>query len=251
MPAKVVAYGLSDIGLVRQNNEDVWLEMPEERFYILADGMGGHQAGEIAAKEAVVALSDAFKKAFKKGSKATKDLVDAQHYIEKGIQHANNVVYKMSRIHESLRGMGTTLCCIYFHEQGLVIGHVGDSRIYRLRGKELVQLTEDHSLLRELVEQGQLSEQQAGDFLYKNIITKAIGTEPFVEPTVNLEDVEKGDKFLMASDGLTDLLSSEEIETILNEIPDNQQAAKQLVSAAKSNGGHDNITVLLIEVVDL
>lgn len=251
MPVKVVAYGISDIGLVRQNNEDVFLEMPEQRFFILADGMGGHQAGEVAAKEATNALSEAFKKTFKKGSKGLKNLVDAKHYIEKGIKHANSVVYKMSRLHEALRGMGTTICCIYFHELGAIIGHVGDSRIYRLRDKELIQITEDHSLLRELVDLGQLSKQQAVDFIYKNIITKAIGTEPSIEPTVNLMDVQQGDKYLMATDGLTDLLPSEEIEFIINAIPDIKIAAQKLVEEAKRKGGHDNITLILIEVVNV
>ena len=245
MPVKIKASGLSDVGLIRHNNEDVWAQLPEDHFYVLADGMGGHQAGEVAAREAVNALCQSFKKMRSKGQKS---FYEAPLVIERSIEHANSVVYKMGRSHEMLRGMGTTLCCLYFHDEGLVYGHVGDSRIYCLRDTKLTQLTHDHSLVTELVELGQLNEHQVSDFLYKNIITKAIGTEPHVEPSVDTIDLKKGDKFLMCTDGLSDLLTVNEIEAILNQNKDNEEASEQLVSCAKARGGHDNITVVLIEV---
>jgi protein phosphatase len=248
MPLKVTAYGLSDIGLVRQNNEDTWMELPAEKFFVLADGMGGHQAGEVAAKEAVLAVCQSFKKSFPKESQGLINLLEARSLIYNAMEYANSVVYKMGRTNERLKGMGTTLCCLYFHEQGLVYGHVGDSRIYVHRDTTLTQLTQDHSLLRELVDLGQLNEQQASEFLYKNIITKAIGTEPIIDPTVKISDIKKSDRFLMCSDGLSDLLTLKEMETLLNQTEDNQKAIKKLVSLAKSKGGHDNITVVLIEV---
>lgn len=251
MPFKVKVCGLSDIGLVRHNNEDVWMALPEERFFVLADGMGGHQAGEVAAREAAKDIALSVKKAFKRHAKGIEDYSQVPLFFYKAIEHANQVVYKMSRTHEHLRGMGTTLCFIFFHQEGLIFGHVGDSRIYCFRNKKINQLTQDHSLLRELIDLGQLDEQQASGFLYKNIITKAIGTEPNVEPSVNCFEFKKHDRFLLCSDGLSDLLSAEEIRDILNHFSDNEKALKKLVDVAKDRGGHDNITVMLIEVTDI
>jgi serine/threonine protein phosphatase PrpC len=248
MPLKITSFGLSDIGLVRHNNEDIWMELSPERFYVLADGMGGHQAGEVASREAVIALCHSFQKYLKRKSKNSRSFAEARHSLRRAIEQANSVVYKMGRSHEMLRGMGTTLCCLYFHEEGLVYAHVGDSRIYCLRDHHLIQLTQDHSLLRELVDLGQLNEHQAGDFLYKNIITKAVGTEPYIDPTVNWCEIKPGDRFLMCSDGLSDLLSLHDIEEVLNQYPDAQAAAQQLVDTAKERGGHDNVTVVLVDV---
>lgn len=248
MPYKVVAFGISDIGLVRQNNEDVWAELPEYNFYVLADGMGGHQAGEIAAKEAVNALCHIIKKAFVSPEDSKISLEEARLIIEHAIEMVNGIVFKMGQKDRELKGMGTTLCSLLFHPKGLVYAHVGDSRIYRLRGNKMKQLTKDHSLLRELVDLGQLNEQQATDFLYKNIITKAVGTELYLEPSVHSCDVADEDIYMMCSDGLSDLLSKTEMENIVNKASTIQDAAKKLVKAAKDKGGHDNVTVVLAKV---
>lgn len=237
MPYNILAFGLSDIGLVRQNNEDVWAELPDIRFFVLADGMGGHQAGEIAAREAVNALCGIVEKKFKAHHRHPLSLLDAQAIIQRAIEQVNSHVYKMGRADDELRGMGTTLCCIYFHEKGVVYAHVGDSRIYRWREKKLTQLTKDHSLLRELVDLGQLSEHQAGDFLYKNIITKAVGTEPKVEPSVHTTEVVPHDIYLICSDGLSDLLTLQQIEKIINKTHSLQDCAKELIKSAKAEGG--------------
>lgn len=248
MSFKVTAVGLSDIGLVRQNNEDVWDQLPEEHFFVLADGMGGHQAGEIAAREAVSKICQLMKKILKVDSKKKKSISEIKENLYKSIEQVNKSIYQLGNESESLKGMGTTLCCLCVHQEGLIYAHVGDSRIYRLRNKHLKLLTKDHSLLRELVDLGQISEQQAEDFLYKNIITKAIGTEPVVEPTVNVGDLHSGDIYLLCSDGLTDLLSKEEIENVLIHSPNIEKGAAQLVQSAKEKGGHDNITVVLVKV---
>lgn len=235
---------LSDIGLIRQNNEDAWKFLPDEQFYVIADGMGGHQAGEVASKETVERLCALFQQGC---DSSQKDINHAEEFIRGLIQEVNEKVYRIGRESPDLRGMGTTLCCIYLHPEGLIYGHVGDSRIYRLRNGELQLLTQDHSLLRELIDLGQLSEQQAGDFLYKNIITRAIGTEPYVEPSVAHSSLELGDKILLCTDGLTDLLSFDEIKEILLKHSD-EDAVKLLVKKAKHMGGNDNITVILVEV---
>lgn len=247
MSCKVVAAGLSDIGLVRENNEDVWAEIPEKHLYILADGMGGHLAGEVAAREAVDALIALIKGDV--GAQMEKvSLEEARHLLTACINEVNAHVYRKGRRDPSLRGMGTTLCCLYFHPKGLLYGHVGDSRIYRMRGEKLSQLTKDHSLLRELVDLGELSERQAEEFVYKNIITKAIGTEPSVEPSVQKCEIVDGDLYLMCSDGLSDLLSRIEIEAILKANTSIKKATQELVAVAKEKGGHDNITVVIAKI---
>ncbi len=247
MPYKVISYGISDIGLVRQNNEDAWALLPELNFFVLADGMGGHRAGEVAAKVAVKSLCDHFKQMIAiAGTHLSLD--EAYGLIQLCIEHANQVVYQLSKSNNELRGMGTTLCCIYCHPQGIIYAHVGDSRIYRLHNHTLEQLTKDHSLLRELVDLGQIDEENSGDFLYKNIITKAVGTEKSIESSVSSSEIFHDDIFLMCSDGLSDMLSLKEIEGILNENSHIESTAKELTSKAKKNGGYDNITLVIIKI---
>jgi serine/threonine protein phosphatase PrpC len=245
MPFEVSSFGLSDVGLIRQKNEDVWAQLADLHVYILADGMGGHRSGDIAASEAVSYLADILSRELPALPVDHRSIYEVGSCIRHAIEATNRHVYKMSKTEEALKGMGTTLCCLHIHEEGLIYAHVGDSRIYRMRQGDLEQLTEDHSLLRELVATGQLAEQKASDFVYKNIITKAIGTEPIVEPSVGVGDLEPGDLFMLCSDGLSDLLNKEDIEEILRLTPDVEQAVLNLVEAAKARGGHDNITVVL------
>lgn len=240
-----VSSGISDIGLVRQNNEDVWVEIPEHRLFILADGMGGHQAGEVASREAVDYLSHSLMRAFKK-EKISLD--ESLVLIKKAVIQANSHIYKMGRAMPELKGMGTTLCLLHLHEEGVIFAHVGDSRIYRLRQGALSLLTKDHSLLRELMDLGQIAEEQALEFHYKNIITRAIGTESHVEPSIAVEPAVDKDIYLLCSDGLSDLLNKQDIESILKAAPSLSQAAYSLVSKAKQLGGHDNITLILVQL---
>lgn len=246
MPYTVEAVGMSDIGLVRQNNEDVWAEVPEIGLFVLADGMGGHQAGEVAARETVTRICRALKRKIARSKRYS--LQELQDLLRRAIKYVNGQVYKLSRSRDDLRGMGTTLCSLLFHADGVALGHVGDSRVYRFRCGSLEQLTKDHSLLRELVDQGQLSDQQATDFLYKNIITKAIGTEGRVEPAIEALKVHEGDIFLMCTDGLSDLLLPDEIEAILSESESIDAAAGTLIGTANAMGGRDNITVVIVQI---
>ncbi|MCE5317244.1 MAG: Stp1/IreP family PP2C-type Ser/Thr phosphatase [Parachlamydia sp.] len=244
---KVLATGLSDIGLVRENNEDVWAEVPQKRFYILADGMGGHLAGEVAAREAVDELIALINDDL--GSQMEQvGLEEARHLLAAAIGEVNIHVYRMGRKDPALRGMGTTLCCLYFHPQGVIYAHVGDSRIYRMHENQLTQVSKDHSLLRELVDLGELTERQAEEHAYKNIITKAIGTEPSVDPAVQSCDTVDGDLYMMCTDGLSDLLSRKEMEEILLAASSLKKAANELVAVAKEKGGYDNITVVIAKV---
>lgn len=244
MSYKVTVYGASDVGLVRQNNEDTWMQLKDDQFYVLADGMGGHQAGEIASREAVDYLCAAVHQRY---HPSKQDIGKVKELLYEIIQEVNSYVYRLGRENEGLRGMGTTLCCLLLHPEGLIYAHVGDSRIYRFRAHKLEQLTFDHSLLQELIDLGQLDEQQAKDFLYKNIITKAIGTEPYVDPTVKHTPLQPGDLLFMCSDGLSDLVSFEDIQRIMDKMPE-AEIAKELIIQAKQNGGYDNITVVLVKV---
>lgn len=245
MSYKVFISGVSDIGLVRRNNEDAWKMQQEEQFYILADGMGGHQAGEVASHESIEILSALFKDKFD----PTRKLPETEQLLFELIQEVNTSIYRLASENVKFKGMGTTLCCLHLHPEGLIYAHVGDSRIYRLRKDNFEQLTTDHSLLRELIELGQLNEQQAGSFLYKNIITRAIGTEPGVYPTVKHDTIEVGDIFLMCTDGLSDMLPLAEIESIISQSP-LEQTIPNLIDQAKKKGGYDNITAILVKVLD-
>ncbi len=248
MPFSVAAYGLSDIGLVRQNNEDYWSQIPEVGFFALADGMGGHRAGEVAAHATLDTLCDIIGKTLEKEAPAS--LEEAKGILELAIEQANQAVYRLGRSDPDLKGMGTTLCCLLFHPKGVIYAHVGDSRIYRNREGVLELLTRDHSLLCELLDLGQLNEKEADDFLYKNIITKAMGTEPSVAPTISLSNIQDGDIWMMCTDGLTDLLTLKEMEQITNESPSIEEGCRLLIETANSRGGHDNVTVVMVKVND-
>jgi serine/threonine protein phosphatase PrpC len=226
----IESYGISDIGKKRQNNEDVFAILAGYGFYALADGMGGHQAGEIAAQMTVDSLcrriigDDDFRLPLPSSS-----LLDR---LLNAIQETNQHVYKKSVAREDWSGMGTTLSCLLLHEDLLFYGHVGDSRIYRYRDR-LEQITKDHT---------SRSEKKKGK------ITKAIGTSCTLEPEVGIVAPLTGDLFLICSDGLTDYLSDSEIEQILIETNDLSFLCQKLVNCANSRGGHDNITVLVLKV---
>lgn len=250
MTYKVLASGLSDIGLVRENNEDVWAKLTQQRFFALADGMGGHQAGEVAAQEAVDKLCEILSRRLSNKDENI-DLDIAREIIIDAIHEVNTHVYKMSRQEIDLRGMGTTLCFLYFHPKGLIYGNIGDSRIYRFRHQKLSQITKDHSLLRELIDKGKMSEAHIENFAYKNIITKAIGTEVFVEPSVRSCDVLDHDLYLMCSDGLSDVVTPQQIEFILNKKQSLKDTVHELIETAKTQGSQDNITVVIAKVQEL
>lgn len=243
MRPKLLSCGISDIGKVRQNNEDVWAELPDIGLFVLADGMGGHQAGEVAAREAVETFCAEARLQWARGVASVEEAISA---IRKAFYKANDIVYAASRGSVQLRGMGSTLCALHVGEQKVVYAHVGDSRIYRYRNKVIEPLTQDHSLLRELLDIGAVAEEQVRDQHYKNIITKAIGTEPGVDPTISSGEWQKGDIYLLCSDGLSDLLSVSEIEMVLERAPSLIQAASELISLTYYKGGYDNITLIIV-----
>lgn len=225
----IESYGISDIGLSRSNNEDVWAELPQYNFYVLADGMGGHRAGEVAAKEAVMQICDSIDALFSGEEKIS--LEKATAGLKKAFFEANRWVLTLSQNHPELSGMGTTLCCLLLLDHTLIYGHVGDSRIYRFREK-LTCLTQDHS--------------QRQSSTYKTMLTRAVGTTSSVEPDIHTTKIQQGDIYFACSDGLTDYVSEPEIENILKKAASIKEACFELVEAAKTAGGNDNITLVVI-----
>lgn len=247
---KILACGLSDKGLVRSRNEDFWAQLPKKGFFALADGMGGHKAGHIAARRALEELCKTFSDSLDQLEEIP-SLAEANRLLSESIEQANQHVYQLGRNNVSLRGMGSTLCCVYLHQEALLYGHVGDSRIYLFRDKKLYLMTRDHSLLHELMDQGELQEKDAPDFLYKNVITKAMGSPGRIEPSLAHLQLQHGDLIMMCSDGLTDLLTANEMAALLSSKgPSLESRAIALIDAAKAHGGYDNITVVLLQLLE-
>lgn len=234
------SFGLSDIGLSRHNNEDIWVALPDIQFFAIADGMGGHKAGEVAASEAIEHLCSSAKKL------QTTNTLQLALDLKMAIEAANRWVYRLGQGSSLLNGMGTTLCCLIWTHEAIVYAHVGDSRIYRLRNQKLELLTQDHSLFAKWMATGKLAEECETPFPYKNIITRAVGTSSKVEPEVAVALHEPGDLYLLCTDGLSDVLPLEELEAMLNRSPTLESAAHQLIRRAKIKGSSDNMTLLLI-----
>jgi serine/threonine protein phosphatase PrpC len=234
---KIDCFGQSDIGLVREVNEDAWLAQPEKGLFLLADGMGGHNAGEIASATAVHSIAEFY----------SMDIAQPDA-LRNAIVSANRRIYEQGSKDSSLSGMGTTISCLVLHKGEASIAHVGDSRIYLLRQGKLRLLTEDHSLTNELLDLNVITTEEAGSFPYKHILTRALGTHPKVEASFAKESLVCGDLFLLCSDGLTNFVSDEEIVEILQKNSLLEEKANNLIVLAKNYGGVDNITVLLVKV---
>jgi protein phosphatase len=233
---RLIAGSATDVGRVRTGNEDAYLVDGGIGLIAVADGMGGHQAGEVASSTALEALRAA---------------VNSGEALREAIVAANDAVFEKSGADEGLRGMGTTLTAGTMAAGGtLLIGHVGDSRAYLVRGGALEQVTSDHSVVAELVEAGELTEEQAELDPRRSMITRALGVEPGVDVDVIPLRLRAGDRVLLCSDGLTTMVREEEILTILQREVDPTRAAGALVDAANDNGGSDNITTVVVDVVE-
>ena len=227
--------GLTDVGRQRRANEDSYLM--DSPVFAVADGMGGAKAGEVASGIAV----EAFQTALDEEATPEKRLEDVA-------REANRRIFEMAQADESRRGMGTTLTAALVTDRELAIAHVGDSRAYLLRGDRLEQLTRDHSLVAELERTGQLKPEDAEHHPQKSIITRALGPEPDVEVDTHTHTARPGDVYLLCSDGLTSMLSVDEVAGVLRSADSLQEAAEALVRAANQSGGRDNITVVLFRL---
>jgi protein phosphatase len=230
----------TDVGRVRSSNEDWKLE--NETLFAVADGLGGHVGGEIASRTAVEALKEAF---FQRGWSIAS--------LTEAVREANHAVFERSRKEPALRGMGTTLTVLALvdEEEGqLAVAHVGDSRAYLFRGGQLTQLTEDHSLVEEMIRSGELSSEDAALHPHRHVVTRALGIEPEVDADVRHLSPKPGDRVLLCSDGLINEVEETEIAAALSRTPDPGQTATELVREARAHGGNDNITVVVVDVLD-
>ena len=248
MAYKLTVFGASDLGLVRTKNEDAWIQCEDIGFFALADGMGGHRGGKVAAEETILQLCRLVRESLSMETVLDYGVDDLVTFLLGAIQQVNGTIHWMSCAEDALKGMGTTLCCCSVLGEQLVHVHVGDSRIYCLRNESLQQLTRDHSLMRDLIETGELSLEQAPTFKKRNVITRAIGIGPIVEPSVGVQDLQEDDLILMCSDGLTDYVMTQDIEACMNENSDLPRMVQELISLAKEGGGGDNITAVVIKV---
>ncbi len=242
---RVGAY--TDKGKVRQVNEDSYYipgDMDNDiRLFVVADGMGGHNAGDIASKVATEVVTKYILHNF---GDCDKDKDNLLSLLKEGIILANQSIYEKSMTDPQVKGMGTTLVVVLIYTGRLYIAHVGDSRVYIIRKAGIFQLTRDHSFVEELVESGQITREQAASHPQKNIITRALGSEGQVDIDVCVRRFYKNDTVILCTDGLTNLISNQEISQKAQTIESPQQLAEQLVGMANEAGGIDNITVVVV-----
>jgi len=245
----------SDPGLVRSNNEDAVLANAKLGLAVLADGMGGYNAGEVASGMATDALGRELELAFEERSPEVptgeQGETWAQTMLRAAIAHANTAIHDAAATHAGYAGMGTTLVAAQFYDNRVAVAHVGDSRLYRLRDGALERLTHDHSLLQEQIDGGLITSEQARHSQNKNLVTRALGVETTVDSEIHEHAVLPGDVYLLCSDGLSDMVPDEEIELCLSSLMANLPlCAAQLVQAANDNGGRDNVSVILAMIKD-
>jgi serine/threonine protein phosphatase PrpC len=245
---------LSHPGMVRTHNEDSVFVDGEAGLAVLADGMGGYNAGEVASGIAVNVISNGLMPELKSGRELSKvdvqsGLTHAALLLQQQIAAANKGIYEAAQARPECAGMGTTIVSAVFFGNRVSIGHIGDSRCYRLRGEKFEQLTHDHSLLQEQIDSGQITPEQAKYSLNKNLVTRALGIEAIVPADIAEYRLEANDIYLLCSDGLTDMVDPEVVHSIVDEkrteLP---EAAAELIDLANQNGGRDNISVILLRV---
>lgn len=236
-------------GMVRSHNEDSLAAEAEIGLAVLADGMGGYNAGEVASGIAVELIRAEMKKSLADRKPEAFDGDEAERLIEAHSAKANNAIYQASQTQPQYSGMGTTLVVALWHDNKISVGHIGDSRLYRLRDGALEQITRDHSLLQEQIDSGMITKEQARHSQNKNLVTRAVGIDPEVETEVHTYSVQPGDVYLLCSDGLSDMVTDEDVQLTLGALASNLPlAAEQLVQMANDNGGRDNISVILVRV---
>lgn len=243
----------TDTGQLRTRNEDAIASDASIGLAVLADGMGGYNAGDVASQMAVLTVTAELIAGFNRAHQSGKQVDSnwASDLVSDAVHAANIAIYQVANEQEQCEGMGTTLVLSLFVDNRVLIGHIGDSRAYVLRDDQLKQLTNDHSLLQEQIDSGLLTPEQARLATYKNFVTKAVGVDPITDLEINTYGVEVGDLYLLCSDGLTDMLEPYEIETTLIEGQDDLESlANTLIRKANQRGGKDNISVILISVVE-
>ncbi len=241
-PVEFTCAGRTDVGIVRAGNEDNYLMIPELAVFIVADGMGGHAAGEVASEMAVRIIVEEL------GDVRGAAEVDAADRMREAIRQANAAIFERTLTEHDKRGMGTTATALVLNGERYLIGQVGDSRAYLLRDKQLTQLTKDHSYVQEQVDAGYLSPEEARTHPYSNVITRCVGANNDVAPDTYAGTARRGDLFLLASDGLTGMIDDPELHTILLAESDPHTLVDRLIEEANQRGGLDNITAIVVRV---
>ena len=238
------AFATSAVGKAREINEDhFYISYPDDeiQLFILADGMGGYNGGEVASKLAVTSAKNYILSNFEKNNSDKDTILDL---VKNSSQYANMVVYEKAKENPELSKMGTTLDICLIYQSKAFISHIGDSRIYRIRKDFMRKLTKDHSYVQQLIDEGKITKEESLKHPKKNMLMKALGCTPFIEPDAMIKGFIKEDVILMCSDGLTNMVSEERIKQIIKENP--TDATKLLVQEANDNGGNDNITAIII-----
>ncbi len=241
----IKAYARTDIGKLREMNQDYYYisnSLDEVQLYILADGMGGYNGGEIASSLAVQTAKNYIINNFKETPKDRDSIIQL---IGSSMEYANMVVFEKAKESKDLQGMGTTLEICLIYNNKVYIGHIGDSRIYRIRREFIRKLTQDHSYVQKLVKEGTITKEQAAHHPQKNMLMKALGCNAFIEPDVMVKGFLRDDILIMCSDGLSNMIDQETIYRMAKK--DIEQAPKDLVELANKNGGYDNITIVVIK----
>jgi protein phosphatase len=238
--------------MVRSHNEDSVLANAALGLVVLADGMGGYNAGEVASGMTTTLLGSELARVFGEKPPYAKDQAGtwATVALHAEVVKANGAVYQAAQSQPQYAGMGTTLVTAIFHDDHMTVAHIGDSRMYRLRGEDFSQVTKDHSLLQEQIDSGLITKEQARTSQNKNLVTRALGIDPTVEPEIHEYEVKPGDIYLLCSDGLNDMVPDDEIAMSLQMLSANLDlCATQLVQMANDNGGRDNVSVILVKVL--
>ncbi len=257
MPLELKVIGKTDIGLVRKGNEDYLHIDKENQIFAVCDGMGGHNAGEVASMLTSEILEILFKKfhhalQYDENLKLDKTLPVSGDLLVKAIRIANRAIYNKANDNPEFHGMGTTVVALAFESDLLSIAHVGDSRAYRIEEKKLFPLTMDHSWIAEIQKSQNISEEEASSVVGKNVITRALGVRENVEVDYSLIKVKPGDKFLLCSDGLCGYADDEEIFASVDRADNkNEKIVENLIQMANDRGGADNVTIIVAEVVDV
>ncbi len=245
--------GATDPGMVREHNEDDYTMDPSLGLAVLADGMGGYNAGEVASRIATTHISTRMKQKLEQNDPGKRDGIGgpplAHRLLRETVAEANREIFETAQRQPQCAGMGTTLVVALFYDNQLTVAHIGDSRLYRLRDGQLETLTSDHSLLQEQLNAGLITPAEAKNAHYKNLVTRALGVDETVEAELNDYPVQPGDVYLLCSDGLNDMLPDEDIGDALGMLAANLPlAAQQLVQMANDAGGRDNVTAALVSV---
>lgn len=230
--------------------------LEDEQLFLVADGMGGHSHGEVASKLAADTITDFFRRTREDEDatwpyKMDRNLSPVENRLLCGIKLANLRIYEQAKSDRSFAGMGTTIVSAQIHDDKIYVGHVGDSRMYRIRGDEITQLTRDHSLLEDFKEaRPDMTEEEERNFPHKNVITRALGMRETVQVDIRVHQLQVGDMYILCSDGLSGMITNAQIKQIAKAADSTKRAVAELIDAANRHGGKDNVTTLVLQCVD-